>query len=242
MPTWPEVLGALVARTDLTSAQTAWAMGEILRRGDAGPDRRASPSRCAPRARPSRRSAAWSTRCAEHATPISVEGRLLDVVGTGATGRCRSTSRRWPRSSPPARAPGSSSTATGRRPRSPGRPTSSRRSACAWTCRPTGWRPWPPRPASRSVRGGVPPRDASRRGASARAGHRDDVQLPRPAGQPGPAAGQRDRLRRPADGAGDGRRVRPARRRRVGVPRRRRAGRAHHDDDLLGVGGQATAR
>ena len=30
MTTWPEVLGALVARTDLTAEQATWAMGEIL--------------------------------------------------------------------------------------------------------------------------------------------------------------------------------------------------------------------
>ena len=28
--TWPEVLSALVARSDLSAEQTAWAMGEIL--------------------------------------------------------------------------------------------------------------------------------------------------------------------------------------------------------------------
>jgi anthranilate phosphoribosyltransferase len=28
--TWPEVLGALVQRRDLSTDQTAWAMGEIL--------------------------------------------------------------------------------------------------------------------------------------------------------------------------------------------------------------------
>ena len=33
---WPEVLGALVARTDLDAAQTAWAMGELLS-GEASP-------------------------------------------------------------------------------------------------------------------------------------------------------------------------------------------------------------
>ena len=36
MSTWPEVLAALVARTDLTSEQTAWAMAEILE-GNATP-------------------------------------------------------------------------------------------------------------------------------------------------------------------------------------------------------------
>ena len=30
MSTWPEVLGALVARTDLTAEQASWAMGDCL--------------------------------------------------------------------------------------------------------------------------------------------------------------------------------------------------------------------
>ena len=44
-----------------------------------------------------------------------------------------------------------------------------------------------------------------------RARHRHDLQLPRPARQPGPAGRPGDRLRRPADGAGDGRACSPAR-------------------------------
>ena len=55
----------------------------------------------------------------------------------------------------------------------------------------------------------LPPGAAARRRAAARARHRHHVQLPRPAGQPGPRRRPGDRLRRPADGAGDGRRVRP---------------------------------
>ena len=53
-----------------------------------------------------------------------------------ATGRCRSTSPRWPRSSPRAPARGWSSTATGRPRRSPAAPTCSRRSASGSTSRP----------------------------------------------------------------------------------------------------------
>ena len=34
--TWPEVLGSLISRADLSSEQTAWAMGEILA-GEATP-------------------------------------------------------------------------------------------------------------------------------------------------------------------------------------------------------------
>ncbi len=196
-----------------------------------------SRSRCGPRARRSTRSPAWSTRCTPSRTPIEVPGRLLDVVGTGGDRSTRSTSRRWPRSSRPEPERPSSSTATGRRRRSPAPPTCSRRSASASTCRPT-------RVAEVAVEAGItfcfaaalPPGDAARGGAAARARHRHHVQLPRSAGQPGPARGPGDRLRRRPAGAGDGGRLRPARRRRVGLPRRRRAGRAHHDHHVVGLG------
>ena len=80
---WPEVLGALVARSDLTSGQAAWAMGEIL----AG---EASPSQIAGFAVALRAKGETATEVTglvdamyAVATPISVPGRLLDVVGTG---------------------------------------------------------------------------------------------------------------------------------------------------------------
>ena len=55
--------------------------------------------------------------------------------------------------------------------------------------------------------GRLPPRDAPRRGPAPRARHRDDVQHPRPADQPRASAGAGHRLRRQADGTGDGRRA-----------------------------------
>ena len=61
---------------------------------------------------------------------------------------------------------------------------------------------------------GLPPGLRHAAGAAARAGRPDDVQLPRPADQPGPARGPGRRCRRPADGADHGRGVRRARRRR----------------------------
>jgi anthranilate phosphoribosyltransferase len=84
MTSWPEVLGALVARSDLTSEQTAWAMEEILA-GEASPAQIAGFA-VALRAKGetidevSGLAAAMLAR----ANPISVPGRVLDVVGTGA--------------------------------------------------------------------------------------------------------------------------------------------------------------
>lgn len=83
MTTWPDVLGALVARSDLTAAQTAWAMGEILA-GEASPAQIAG---FAVALRAKGETAEEVTGLVEamnaRATPISVPGRLLDIVGTG---------------------------------------------------------------------------------------------------------------------------------------------------------------
>jgi anthranilate phosphoribosyltransferase len=80
---WPEVLGALVAGSDLSAAQTAWAMGEVLA-GEATPSQIAG---FAVALRAKGETVEEVTGLVESmyaaATPISVPGRLLDVVGTG---------------------------------------------------------------------------------------------------------------------------------------------------------------
>ena len=82
--TWPEVLGALVARTDLTADQSTWAMGEILA-GEATPAQIAGFA-VALRAKGETIDEVSGLADAMYArrTPITVAGRLLDVVGTGA--------------------------------------------------------------------------------------------------------------------------------------------------------------
>jgi len=81
--TWPDVLGALVAGQDLTAAQAAWAMNEVLA-GDATPVQVAG---LAVALRAKGETVEEVTGLADAmlvaATPISVPGRLLDVVGTG---------------------------------------------------------------------------------------------------------------------------------------------------------------
>ncbi len=81
--TWPEVLGALVSRQDLTADQTTWAMGEILA-GEATPSQIAGFA-VALRAKGETIDEVSGLVDAmyDRATPISVPGRLLDVVGTG---------------------------------------------------------------------------------------------------------------------------------------------------------------
>jgi anthranilate phosphoribosyltransferase len=80
---WPEVLTALIGGTDLASSQTAWAMSEIL-------SGEASPSQIAGFAVALRAKGETIEELEglvdgmyEHATPITVTGRVLDVVGTG---------------------------------------------------------------------------------------------------------------------------------------------------------------
>ncbi len=83
MATWPDVLGALVAGEDLTPAQSAWAMGQILA-GEATPAQIAG-FVVALRAKGESIDELTGLVDAmyEVMTPISVPGRLLDVVGTG---------------------------------------------------------------------------------------------------------------------------------------------------------------
>ncbi len=83
MTTWPDVLSALVAGQDLTAPQAAWAMSEILA-GDATPVQIAG---FAVALRAKGETIEEVTGLADAmlaaANPISVPGRLLDVVGTG---------------------------------------------------------------------------------------------------------------------------------------------------------------
>ncbi|WP_436698353.1 anthranilate phosphoribosyltransferase [Nocardioides sp. BYT-33-1] len=81
--TWPDVLGTLVAGEDLTPAQSAWAMGEIL----AGEATAAQIAGFMVALRAKGESIDELTGLVEAMyavmTPITVPGRLLDVVGTG---------------------------------------------------------------------------------------------------------------------------------------------------------------
>ena len=81
--TWPEVLGTLIAGTDLSAEQTAWAMGEMLS-GEATPVQVAGFA-VALRAKGETTDEVLGLVEAMYAvaTPLSVPGRLLDVVGTG---------------------------------------------------------------------------------------------------------------------------------------------------------------
>lgn len=81
--TWPEVLGGLVAGHDLTPAQTAWAMGQVLA-GEAT-DAQVAGFAVALRAKGETVEEISGLVDAMYAvaTPIDVPGRVLDIVGTG---------------------------------------------------------------------------------------------------------------------------------------------------------------
>jgi anthranilate phosphoribosyltransferase len=81
--TWPEVLSTLVAGGDLSAEQASWAMGEVLS-GEATPSQIAGFA-VALRAKGETidEIAGLSEAMLASANPISIPGRLLDVVGTG---------------------------------------------------------------------------------------------------------------------------------------------------------------
>jgi anthranilate phosphoribosyltransferase len=84
--TWPALIGALIKGETLTAQETAWAMNEIM-------DGAATPVQIAGFAvalRMKGETAGEVTGLAEammeHASPIAVPGRLVDLVGTGGDG------------------------------------------------------------------------------------------------------------------------------------------------------------
>ncbi|GHJ58113.1 anthranilate phosphoribosyltransferase 1 [Nocardioides sp. OK12] len=83
MASWPEVLGALVAGEDLSAEQTGWAMGEIL--AGQATDAQVAGFAVALRAKGESIEEVLGLVEAMYAvaTPLSVPGRTLDVVGTG---------------------------------------------------------------------------------------------------------------------------------------------------------------
>jgi anthranilate phosphoribosyltransferase len=81
--TWSEVLGALVQRQDLTGEQTRWAMGEIL--AEAASPAQIAGFAVALRAKGETIDEVTGLLEAMYAvaTPLTIPGRSLDVVGTG---------------------------------------------------------------------------------------------------------------------------------------------------------------
>ncbi|WP_166140415.1 anthranilate phosphoribosyltransferase [Nocardioides ochotonae] len=83
MSSWPEVLSALVAGADLSTDQTAWAMGEIL--SGAATHAQVAAFAVALRAKGEtiEEVSGLVEAMYDASTPLSVPGRVLDIVGTG---------------------------------------------------------------------------------------------------------------------------------------------------------------
>lgn len=84
--TWPSLIGALIRGDALTADETAWAMSEIM-------DGAATPAQIAGFAVALRMKGETASEVSglaeammEHASPIAVPGRLVDLVGTGGDG------------------------------------------------------------------------------------------------------------------------------------------------------------
>jgi anthranilate phosphoribosyltransferase len=84
--TWPALIGALIKRETLTSAQTAWAMSEIM-------EGAATPTQIAGfgvalrmKGETAAEVSGLAAAMLDHATPVSVPGPLVDLVGTGGDG------------------------------------------------------------------------------------------------------------------------------------------------------------
>ena len=83
---WPSLIGALIRGESLTADETAWAMNEIM-------DGAAAPAQIAGFAVALRMKGETAGELSglaeammEHASPIAVPGRLVDLVGTGGDG------------------------------------------------------------------------------------------------------------------------------------------------------------
>jgi anthranilate phosphoribosyltransferase len=80
---WPDLLSALVTRTDLSAEQSAWAMGEVLG-GEATPAQIAGfVIALRTKGETVEEVSGLLDAMYEHATLLPVEGRVLDIVGTG---------------------------------------------------------------------------------------------------------------------------------------------------------------
>ena len=82
-PTWPELLTRLVARDDLTGAQTSWAMDQVMA-GEVSPARLAGflvALRC--KGETVAELTALADTMLGHSLRFEVPGRTVDLVGTG---------------------------------------------------------------------------------------------------------------------------------------------------------------
>ena len=235
---WRGLIGALIRRESLSSEQATWAMNEIME-GNATPVQVAGFGvALRMKGETAAELAGLSEVMLRRATPISVPGPLVDLVGTGGDGA--HTVNISTMGAIVAAGAGARVVKHGNRAASSACGAADVLEALGVSHRPAAGGH---RPAGGGNRDRVPVRAAlpsvlpARVGRAQRAGGADRLQLPRPGIEPGPARGPGGGGVRPSDGRGDRRRAGRPGLLRAGVPRRRRAGRAHHDDHVHRLGG-----
>ena len=235
---WPDLLSELVAGRDLSAEQARWAMSEVFA-GAATPVQVAGLA-VALRAKGETvdEVAGIAEAMLEAANPISVPGRLLDIVGTGGD-RAMSVNIS---SMSAIVAAGAGATVVKH-----GNRSASSKSGSADVLEALGIRLdlTPEQVAAVASEAGITFcfsaafHPAMRHAAVPRRelGIATAFNILGPLTNPARPQAQAIGCADASDGAGDGGCARSPRRRRVGLPRRRRPGRAHDDHHLDGVGG-----
>jgi anthranilate phosphoribosyltransferase len=80
---WPDVLATLVTRTDLSAEQSAWAMGEVLSGEATSAQIAGFVIALRTKGETVEEVSGLLDAMYAHATPLDIEGRVLDIVGTG---------------------------------------------------------------------------------------------------------------------------------------------------------------
>jgi anthranilate phosphoribosyltransferase len=83
---WPALIGALVKGESLTSGEAAWAMNEIMEGAATGSQIAGFAVALRIKGETATEVTGLAQSMLDHATPISVPGRLTDLVGTGGDG------------------------------------------------------------------------------------------------------------------------------------------------------------
>jgi anthranilate phosphoribosyltransferase len=84
--TWPALIGALVKGESLTSDEAAWAMNEIMEGAATGVQIAGFAIALRIKGETATEVTGLAQSMLDHATPITVPGKLTDLVGTGADG------------------------------------------------------------------------------------------------------------------------------------------------------------
>src|SRR6202051_4277912 len=85
-PSWPALLRALIGVRALTAEQTAWAMNEIMEGAASAAQIAGFGVALRAKGETAQEMAGLAASMLAHATPITIEGPVTDLVGTGGDG------------------------------------------------------------------------------------------------------------------------------------------------------------